>query len=143
MTVAAILSEKGTDVLTVEPGTSLADIIEILSEKKIGATVVVNPDSSVCGIISERDVVRELASHGSKALKNPVSDCMTASVISCSPHDTVNEVMEVMTANRFRHMPVIVDGKLGGIISIGDVVKRKIEQAERDAEEMRNYISAS
>lgn len=143
MTVAAILSEKGSSVLTVEPGDSLTDVIKILSEKKIGAAVVVSPDGTVCGIISERDIVREIGGHGAKALKTTISGCMTSSVISCTPHDTVNEVMETMTTNRFRHMPVIENGKLGGIISIGDVVKRKIEQAERDAEEMRNYIAAS
>ncbi len=143
MTVAAILSEKGNEVLTVKPGVNLAQIIDILAENKIGAAVVVAPDSTVCGIVSERDIVRELANHGAKALKNPCSSCMTADVIACSQHDTINEVMETMTTNRFRHMPVIDKGKLAGIISIGDVVKRKIKQAERDAEEMRNYISAS
>ena len=100
-------------------------------------------DGKVCGIISERDIVQEIDEKGNSALTSKVSDCMTSDVISCTPHNTINEVMEIMTSNRFRHMPVIEKGKLEGIISIGDVVKEKIRQAERDAEDMRNYIAAS
>ena len=143
MTVAAILSEKGTDVATAKKDQTISEIAGILASKKIGAVVIVDDANKVCGIISERDIVRELASDGAGCLDKPCSSGMTGKVISCSVDNTINEVMGVMTKHRFRHMPVIDDGKLGGIISIGDVVKRKIEQAERDAEELRNYIAAS
>lgn len=143
MTVAAILSEKGTAVATAKKEQTMSDIAGILASKKIGAVVIVDDANKVCGIISERDIVRELAADGASCLDKPCSSGMTGKVISCSVDNTINEVMGVMTKHRFRHMPVIDDGKLGGIISIGDVVKRKIEQAERDAEEMRNYIAAS
>jgi len=143
MTVAAILAQKGNSVLTVEKTGDVSLVAGILAKNKIGAVVVTNEDGTVCGIISERDIVRVLAEHGADGLSRPISSCMTSKVISCSVHDTVNEVMEKMTAGRFRHMPIIDQNKLGGIISIGDVVKRKIEQTEREAEEMRNYIAAS
>ncbi len=143
MTVAAILATKGNAVLTVDQGSSLKEIISILAEKRIGAVIVKKGDGSVCGIISERDIVQEMHEKGSSALSSTVSDCMTSNVISCTRSSTINEVMEIMTSNRFRHMPVIEKGKLEGIISIGDVVKEKIKQAERDAEDMRNYIAAS
>ena len=142
MTVASMLSEKGRAVFTIQPQTPLNKVIDELASRKIGAIVVTEADGSVCGIISERDVVREIASGGASILDQPVNTCMTKKVISAKESDTVDQVMGIMTENRFRHLPVITDGHLVGIISIGDVVKRKIEQAERDAEEMRNYISA-
>ena len=96
---------------------------------------------SVCGIASERDVVRQVAGHGAGALSATIDSCMTKNVISCGTDSTIDEVMGVMTKNKFRHLPVIADGKLLGIISIGDVVKRKIEQTEREAEELKQYIA--
>ena len=141
MAVAEILAEKGGNVITFGPETTLEDASKTLANHKIGALVVVNEHDKVCGIVSERDIVRDIAKAGSGALMKPVSDCMTHRVISCSSDDLVDTLMEKMTAGKFRHLPVIDNGVLKGIISIGDVVKRKIEQAERDAEEMKRYIA--
>ena len=143
MTVASILADKGRDVLTARAETLLSDIVDTLANKKIGAIVVTRADGSVSGIVSERDIVREIARNGTTILDQPASACMTRKVVSCSESDTVNAVMGLMTKHRFRHLPVITNGRLTGIVSIGDVVKRKIEQAERDAEELRNYIATS
>jgi CBS domain-containing protein len=141
MTVAAILGDKGNSIISAGPDASLEVIAGTLAKNKIGAIIILEKDGSVCGIASERDVVRQVAQEGRDALGKPVSGCMTRKVISCSPEQTIDEVMGIMTKNKFRHIPVMDDGKLVGIISIGDVVKRKIEQAERDAEEMKRYIA--
>lgn len=141
MTVSSILATKGNNVITANPDTSVHDIADILSSKKIGAVVIVDKGEKVCGIASERDVVRQIADKGGDALSNPISVCMTHAVISCDPADTINQVMEKMTKGRFRHVPIIKDGVLQGIISIGDVVKARIEQIERDAEDMKRYIA--
>lgn len=141
MSVQAILANKGTEVATAGPDTPLKTIAAELAERKIGALVIVDGDR-VCGIVSERDLVRHIASNGGAALEMAVSQCMTAKVISCEPADTIDTVMEKMTSGRFRHLPVISDGQLAGIVSIGDVVKRKIEQTERDAEELKRYIAS-
>lgn len=141
MTVALILAEKGRSVFTTSPTTLLSAVIDQLAAKRIGAIVITEKNGKVCGIVSERDVVRELSKKGASALNQPVSSCMTHKVLTCSESDMVDEVMAIMTANRFRHLPVVKADKLAGIISIGDVVKRKIHQAERDADELRNYIA--
>ena len=141
MSVSEILSGKGDKVITVTPDTHLVEVARTLAKHKIGALVVKDGDA-VCGIVSERDIVRHIAGDGADALQHTVADCMTKSVISCSRADTIDTVMEKMTAGRFRHLPVIEFGDLHGIISIGDVVKRKIEMAERDAEELKRYIAS-
>ncbi|MCB1430408.1 MAG: CBS domain-containing protein [Nitratireductor sp.] len=141
MTVALILADKGRDVFTVDPQTAVSDVVDTLASKKIGAIVVTDASGVVCGIVSERDIVREISLRGAGMLDQPVSHCMTRKVVSCSEEDTIDAVMGIMTRNRFRHLPVTASGKLTGIVSIGDVVKRKIEQAVRDAEELRNYIA--
>lgn len=141
MTVASILAEKGRDVFTINQDAKMSKVVDILAENKVGAMVVVDSGEKVVGIISERDIVREISRSGASVLKQPISTCMTRAVISCDETDTVDQVMGVMSANRFRHVPVVTDGKLAGIISIGDVVKRKIQQAEKDAEDLRNYIA--
>lgn len=141
MTVASILAEKGGNVLTARAETLLADIVDTLAEKRIGAIVIITADGAVCGIVSERDIVREIANKGAAVLDQPASSCMTRKVVACGENDTIAQVMNTMTKHRFRHLPVIAGGRLIGIVSIGDVVKRKIEQAERDAEELRNYIA--
>lgn len=141
MTVASILSGKGGKVVTGSPGNSLETISSILAQHKIGAIVILEADGKVCGIASERDVVRQIAGQGVAALASPVSSCMTKKVISCTPESTVDQVMGTMSEGKFRHLPVIKDGELVGIISIGDVVKRKIEQAEREAEDLKQYIA--
>ena len=142
MTVGSILAEKGRNVFTTNQQTPMSKVVDILAEKKIGAMVVLDEKDKVAGIISERDVVREISVSGASILSKPVSTCMTRAVISCGETDTVEQVMTVMTTNRFRHVPVVSKGQLVGIISIGDVVKRKIQQAEKDAEDLRNYIAS-
>ncbi|MCG6858582.1 MAG: CBS domain-containing protein [Salaquimonas sp.] len=143
MTVASILSGKGRDVVTAGTNTPLSTIVGTLAARGIGAIVITEDNGGVCGIISERDVVRELAENGVEMLDQPVSVCMTRKVLSCGENDTINQVMTIMTEHRFRHLPVITGGRLAGIISIGDVVKRRMEQIERDAEELRNYIATA
>lgn len=141
MTVAAILSGKGHDIITARSDALLAEICETLAKNKIGAVVVSDSDGQVDGIISERDVVRVVGTQGASALQLPVSNVMTRNVVTCSEENNINEVMARMTQGRFRHMPVLKDGKLSGVISIGDVVKFKIAQIELEAEQMRSYIT--
>ncbi|SHF30276.1 CBS domain-containing protein [Kaistia soli DSM 19436] len=141
MTVAAILAHKGRNVLTVSRDMSVAEVVALLAERRIGAVVVVDDVRHILGIVSERDVVRMLAHAGFEGLAANVASIMTAKVITCSDQDTINDVMERMTHGRFRHLPVVEDGRLAGIISIGDVVKARIEQVEREADEMRTYIA--
>ena len=141
MSVSIILAQKGNEVVTVSSQSTLADAVDILAMRKIGAVVVVDKGQTVCGILSERDIVRQIAETGAEALSGSVSHCMTSNVVSCDTSETIDGVMEKMTAGRFRHLPVIEDGNLVGLISIGDVVKLKIEQAERDANEMKRYIA--
>ena len=142
MTVKAILDVKGHDVMTIGPDSTLADAAKVLSGHRIGALVVTKGDDRIAGILSERDIVRIVGESGADALQLPVSKAMTSSVKICHENNTAMELMEIMTKGRFRHLPVEVDGKLGGIISIGDVVKRRIEDVEREADEIRNYIAA-
>ncbi len=141
MGVSEILAQKGRNVVTAQHDETIAEIAQILAEKKIGAAVILNEDEQVCGIASERDLVREIASNGCEALSQPISICMTQKVVSCGEDESIDSLMDKMTKGRFRHLPVIEKGKLCGIISIGDVVKRKIEIAERDAEDMKRYIA--
>ncbi len=141
MTVAAILARKGRDVITVQKTTSIADVVRILAERRIGAIVVADDFQRILGIVSERDIVRMLAHVGTDGLTGDVSTIMTAKVVTCADQDTINVVMERMTHGRFRHLPVVEDGRVSGIISIGDVVKARIEQVERESEEIRAYIA--
>ena len=141
MSVAQILQVKGSDVITARPEVAILDIAKILAEKKIGAVLVTAEDDALAGIISERDVVRALAEHGTKLGKVKVSDFMTRELITCSPDATLDQIMSLMTQGRVRHLPVLQNGKLCGLISIGDVVKRRIAEVEFEAEEMKRYIS--
>lgn len=143
MTVKAILEGKGHDVFTLGPNEKLSEAIRILSENRIGALVITNGDRKIVGILSERDIVRVVARHGAGALDLTVRAAMTPKVKICNENHTVNEIMEIMTSGRFRHLPVERDGLLYGIVSIGDVVKRRIEDAEREAEEIRAYIATA
>jgi len=136
-----MLEQKGRDVISVEPDESLEQVSKTLAQHKIGAVLVMDGEK-VAGILSERDIVRHIAAHGGSALIQPVSKCMTKDVVSCSEKDTVNDVMEKMTKGRFRHIPVVDNGVLTGLLSIGDVVKRKIEISERDTEELKRYIAS-
>lgn len=141
MNISSILAGKGNNVITADPETSLGSVSKTLAENRIGAIVILDGKEKVCGIVSERDIVRQVAAKGADALDQPISVCMTKKVVSCDRQSTIDEVMGIMTRNKFRHIPVIEDGKLAGIISIGDVVKHKIEQAEREAEELKQYIA--
>lgn len=143
MTVKAILEAKGHDVLTLGPNEKLSEAVRLLAEYRIGALVITNGDRKIVGILSERDIVRSLAKDGPDALGQAVRNVMTPKVKICNEHHTVNEVMEIMTAGRFRHLPVEKNGLLDGIVSIGDVVKRRIEDVEREAEEIKQYIATA
>ena len=142
MTVAVMLNAKGRDVVTTTAAASIAGAIDKLARHKIGALVVVDDQHKIAGIISERDIVRAIAERGAEVLSTPLSDVMTRTVVTCGESETVNQVMTRMTRGRFRHMPVVESGNLAGIISIGDVVRARIEQVEREAEDMRAYIAA-
>lgn len=143
MTVRTILNFKGTDVVTVSPDAKLYDAIAMLTEHKIGALVVTGPDHKVIGILSERDIVALLANPDINRFDNPVSSAMVAEPVTCSPNDGIGQLMHSMTVGRFRHVPVIDNGKLAGIISIGDVVKLRLEEMERESEHLRNYIATA
>lgn len=142
MTVRRIINEKGANVITVAPDSLLSGVAEILAQKRIGAVVVVE-NGAICGIASERDIVRAVAKEGGEGLNKSVRAWMSAKVTVCALDDTINDVMQMMTAGRFRHVPVVEDSKLVGIISIGDVVKRRIEDVEREAEQIREYIATA
>ena len=141
MTVARILAEKGSSVVTVSPDRSLDEVIQILADKRIGALVVAHADGTVAGIISERDIMRALARHGGSAFDAPVSAHMTSTVTTCGRSATIEEVMALMTDGRFRHVPVCEDGRLIGLVSIGDVVARKIATVEAEHQALRDYIT--
>jgi CBS domain-containing protein len=143
MTVKSILTEKGTDVFTIGPESTLSEAVRVMAENRIGAIVVTKGRGKIAGIISERDIVRTLAAGGRDMLDKPVSAAMTAKVRVCHENNTVHELMEIMTKGRFRHLPVERDGALAGLISIGDVVKKRIEEVEREAEEIRAYIATA
>jgi CBS domain-containing protein len=140
MTVRAILETKGHNVVSVPPDVTLTAAIQLMSERRIGAVVVLANNNTVEGILSERDVVHALAERGSVALNEPVRTVMTRKVVSCHTSDTVAAIMETMTEKKFRHLPVVVDGQLVGIISIGDVVKWRVNEYEAEQEALRDYI---
>lgn len=141
MTVELILKIKGSDVVTVGPEDSIEATASLLSARKIGAVIVKDRDGGVIGVLSERDVVRGIAQAGAAALTKPVKELMTGKVVSCRLQDSVTEVMGRMTDRRIRHLPVIEDGKLVGMISIGDVVKQRIDDALLEADELKRYIA--
>jgi CBS domain-containing protein len=141
MNVAAILKLKGREVVTSGPNTPLLAIAETLGTHGIGCVVITGADGKVVGIVSERDIVREIARAGTKILTEPVASCMTKTVVACRESDTIDKLMSEMTAHRFRHMPVVERGKLCGLVSIGDVVKMRIAEAEMEAAAMREYIA--
>lgn len=142
MSVSAMLEGKPKAIVTVSPDDTVTNVARLLAKHRIGAVIVCNKSGGVEGILSERDIVRDIASDGPEALNARVSHCMTSKVKSCTMDDSIDHVMAIMTENHFRHMPVVENGKLVGIISIGDVVKRKIQQAESDAQDMRDYIAS-
>jgi len=140
--VEHILQSKGADVFAVTDAMTVKEAVDVLGEKNIGAVIVKDGGGAVSGIFSERDVVRRLQSEGPGVLSRPVSDCMTRKPITCSLETDLDELMSLMTTKRIRHVPVVNGGALVGLVSIGDVVKRKIENAEREAEALKEYIAS-
>jgi CBS domain-containing protein len=140
MRIADVLRNKGASVATITPETSVSGLLTELAVQNIGAMVVVSPDG-VVGIVSERDVVRKLHESGADLLKRPVSEIMTSFVATCSPTDSVDSLSALMTKNRVRHVPVMDNGRLAGIVSIGDVVKTRMEELEAEHEQLHAYIT--
>jgi len=141
MNVASILKHKGRDCATVAQDQPVKEAVRLLAEKKIGALVVVDGAGDIAGIVSERDIVANLADGSAELLAAPVSRVMTRDVFTCAPTDTTDQLMAQMTDSRIRHLPVKENGKLAGIISIGDVVKWRIAEVESRAEALREYIA--
>jgi len=142
MTVRSILDSKGHNVLSIEPDVKLAAAIKVLGERKIGAVLVMD-QGRIDGILSERDIVRVLSERGAAVLEEPVTAVMTRKVVSCRPSDTVAAIMEMMTVGKFRHLPVVDDGQLVGLISIGDIVKQRVQEYESEQEALREYIKTA
>jgi CBS domain-containing protein len=140
MRIADVLRNKGASVATITPETSVSGLLTELSVHNIGAMVVVSPDG-VIGIVSERDVVRALQERGADLLRLPVSEIMTTFVATCTPNDSVDSLSVLMTTKRVRHIPVMENGKLTGIVSIGDVVKTRMEELEASQEQLQAYIT--
>ena len=143
MTVGHILAEKGRSVATVQPHATVRDVVETLAAKHIGAIVVADVDGRMHGIVSERDVVRALASRGCDALDDAVSGIMTKDVVTATEDDGILDVVSRMSRGRFRHMPVIANGRIAGIISTGDAVKYRLEQMEQEQSALREYIATA
>ena len=140
MTVKAILSQKGSDVLTIDPAATLAAAAKLLAERRIGAVLVTGVDGRLSGILSERDIVRALAERGADVLAERVDRVMTRKVVTCTEAETIAAIMERMTAGKFRHLPVVDQGRLVGIVSIGDVVKYRLHEIETESQALREYI---
>nr|WP_294851041.1 CBS domain-containing protein [uncultured Sphingomonas sp.] len=139
MTIAAILSNKGAEVATVDSGTRVADVITLLADRRIGAVPVMN-GGEIVGIFSERDLVSCVRAHGARALEKPVDDVMSSPAITIEPTMTALAALATMTRRRIRHLPVVESGQIRGFVSIGDLVKYRIEKIEAEADAMRSYI---
>ena len=140
MRISDVVKRKGGTVVTVRSDASVTDLLDLLAEHRIGAVVVSDDGSTIAGIVSERDVVRHLQKDGAGILEGPVSTIMTAEVQTCSPEDELVALEHTMTENRFRHVPVVVDGRLTGIVSIGDVVKHRITDLQAERDQLSAYI---
>jgi CBS domain-containing protein len=143
MTVARILADKGRDVLTTQPHHTVKEVAAQLASRGVGAVVVSDATHAVLGIVSERDIVRAIGTGPSSVLEEPVSRYMTAKVTTVNESASIDRVMELMTAGRFRHLPVVEDGRLIGIVSIGDVVKRHVNAIESEQRALRDYIATA
>lgn len=143
MLVRNILAEKGGDVFTLSMEATVLDAVNALANYNVGALVVADEEKTVKGILSERDVVRAISRDGADIMGRPVTGLMTSQVKTCTEDSTIPQLMELMTAGRFRHLPVVREGKLVGIVSIGDVVKKRIEEIEKEADEIRSYIASA
>ena len=140
MRIADVLNGKGAQVTTVTPHTAVAEVLRLIAEQNLGALPVVDADRLV-GIVSERDVVRRLHERGTDLLSVTVAEIMTSDVVTCEPNDGVGELAKIMTDRRVRHLPVIVNGRLAGIVSIGDLVKARIDMLEQEREQLESYIA--
>ena len=143
MHISDILNAKGTEVIATGPAETVAATARLLNYQRIGAVLVRDAKDNVVGVISERDIIRGIAVNGARALDMEVRELMTREVVSCKPTDTISEVMRVMTTRRFRHLPVMEDGTLKGMISIGDVVKHRLDESELETRVLRDYVIAS
>jgi CBS domain-containing protein len=141
MHIAAVIKRKGSRVVSIAPDRMVAEAVRLLTDNGIGAVLVLDSAGDIHGILSERDIISGLSRHGADALTQRVDALMTRDVLSCSPHDTIAEVMSVMTEQRTRHLAVMENGKLGGLISIGDVVKQRLIDANLEVETLRGYVS--
>lgn len=142
MLVKQIFKQKDSRIVTVRPDDTIATAAEVLKRENIGALMVLGPGGELAGILSERDIVRAMPQHGPDLFSLRVAQLMTRDVVTCSSQDRVHDLMKKMTSGRFRHLPVIDDGKLTGIISIGDVVKSRLEELEAEASQLRDYIAS-
>ena len=143
MVIAGILKHKGGAVLSVEPTATVAEVVKLLAARRIGAVLVINASSQLLGILSERDIVRSLAEHGTRTLEMTAAQLMTSDVQTATPQTTVAEAMAMMTDGRFRHVPVVLQDRLVGLVSIGDVVKAKIGEAEQEVDSLRAYVAGA
>ena len=143
MHISDLLNAKGTEVIATGPAETVAATARLLNYQRIGAVLVRDAKDNVVGVISERDIIRGIAVNGARALDMEVRELMTSEVVSCKPTDTISEVMRVMTTRRFRHLPVMEDGALKGMISIGDVVKHRLDESELETRVLRDYVIAS
>lgn len=143
MTIARIIAGKGRDVVTMRSHSTLRDVIDTLAAKHIGALIIADGDGGIEGILSERDVVRAIAKRGPDALEDPVSHYMTKNVVTATEDETVLAVVGKMSQGRFRHMPVVTEGRLSGIVSVGDAIKYRLAQAEEEQSAMREYIASA
>jgi CBS domain-containing protein len=142
MHVAAVLKRKGNHVVSIGPDRTVGDAVKMLADHRIGAVLVMEGDR-VAGILSERDVIRGVAGHGPAVLGHRIETLMTRDVLHCRPGDTIAELMAVMTERRVRHLPVIADGRVAGIVSIGDVVKQRLDETELEVETLRSYVAGN
>jgi CBS domain-containing protein len=143
MSVDRILSVKGHEVVSIPLDQTLGEAARMLSERRIGAVLVSDGEHAVAGIVSERDIVRAVSSHGADSLDQPVSRFMTSKVVTCTRDASINDLMEAMTNGKFRHVPVVEHGELLGIISIGDVVKHRLAEIEAETQAIRDYIATA
>jgi CBS domain-containing protein len=141
MRITDVLRRKGDDVVTISPSHTVRDLLRLLAEHRVGALVVSSGSGAVDGIVSERDVVRKLHADGDLVLDLPVTKIMTAVVQTCAPEDSLDDLMSTMTEHRIRHVPVLVDGRLAGIVSIGDVVKNRLEDLQSERDQLTAYIT--
>ncbi|MDA0655374.1 MAG: CBS domain-containing protein [Proteobacteria bacterium] len=141
MRVDVILRHKGNDVFSISPERTVQEAANLLTKNKIGALLVRDQDGAILGVLSERDVLGGIAANKGHVLSKPVSALMTSRIVTCSPLDTLDDIMDVMTNKRIRHIPVMEDGELKGIVSIGDVVKHRMSEIETESDALRQYIS--